>query len=379
MDITTLRRAIYLIMAVFFLQPLALGGWLALIPQVKETLSLSNGQLAVALMGVPVALVPGLQIAGQVIARFGPRRVATLFFPFQALAFLLPFGAWSVPTLFAALFTVGLMMAFVEVSMNVYAGRLEKRENVMIMNRCHGFWALGMMLGAGVIALMNAGASPQLGLALISAVFGALTAQALPVLRGEALESAAPRRKLKDLPLALFLIALFMMVVTLTEGVMADWAAVFMAERLGETGPKAALAVTLFSALMAVGRFAGDVLKRRLGAVAYARMTVAVALLGLSVAIAPVPVVLAYAGFALIGFGVAAGYPLGVSAIAALDDRYEAPNIAFAATMAMGGFLVGPPLIGFLSEAISLSGAFAVLIPGLGLALYLTKWLRPAE
>lgn len=377
MDSITLRRATYLIMAVFFLQPLALGGWLALIPQVKEGLSLSNGQLAVALMGVPVALVPGLQIAGQVIARFGPRRVATLFFPLQALAFLLPFVAWNVSTLFAALFAVGAMMALVEVAMNVYAGRLEKREAVMIMNRCHGFWAFGVMIGAGVIALLNAGAGPQLGLALISAILGALTAKALPLLKGEELEQAAPRRKLKDLPSALILIAFFMFVVTLTEGVMADWAAVFMAERLGEAGAKAALAVTLFSALMALGRFVGDFLKRRLGAVAYARITVVVALLGLLVVIAPLPVGLTYAGFALIGFGVAAGYPLGVSAIASLDDRFEAPNIAFAATMAMGGFLVGPPLIGFLSEAVSLSAAFAFLIPGLGVALYLTKWLRP--
>lgn len=369
MDSITLRRATYLIMAVFFLQPLALGGWLALIPQVKEGLSLSNGQLAVALMGVPVALVPGLQIAGQVIARFGPRRVATLFFPLQALAFLLPFVAWNVSTLFAALFAVGAMMAFVEVAMNVYAGRLEKREAVMIMNRCHGFWAFGVMFGAGVIALLNAGAGPQLGLALISAILGALTAKALPLLKGEELEQAAPRRKLKDLPSALILIAFFMFVVTLTEGVMA--------ERLGGAGAKAALAVTLFSALMALGRFVGDFLKRRLGAVAYARITVVVALLGLLVVIAPLPVGLTYAGFALIGFGVAAGYPLGVSAIASLDDRFEAPNIAFAATMAMGGFLVGPPLIGFLSEAVSLSAAFAFLIPGLGVALYLTKWLRP--
>ena len=112
MEKTATLRATLLIMAVFFLQPLALGGWLALIPEVKETLGLSKGQLAFALMGVPVALVPGLQIAGRVISNFGPRRVATVFFPLQAFAFLLPFAAWNMWSLFAALFAIGLMMKY---------------------------------------------------------------------------------------------------------------------------------------------------------------------------------------------------------------------------------------------------------------------------
>ncbi|MEM6384593.1 MAG: MFS transporter [Pseudomonadota bacterium] len=362
-------------MTVFFLQPLAFGGWLALIPEVKEALSLSKGQLALALMGVPIALVPGLQIAGYVIGEFGPRRVAMIFFPLQAFAFLLPFAAWNTWTLFAALFVVGLMMAFVEVAMNVYAGRLEKREGVLIMNRCHGFWALGLMVGSGVIVLASAGYTPQVYLALVSAVAGALSAYALRPMRGEGEERAPPRRKPSQLPTALVLIAVFMFLVTLTEGVMADWAAVHMAERLGESGSRAALAVTIFSALMATGRFLGDILKRRLGAVLHARATVACAIVGLVVIVAPLPTDITYFGFALVGFGVSAAYPLGVSAIAALDDRYEAPNIAFAATVAMGGFLIGPPLIGFLSESYSLAVAVAALIPGMGLAFFLSRWL----
>ncbi len=377
MDKAVITRATLLIMAVFFLQPLALGGWLALIPEVKEALGLSKGQLAFALMGVPVALVPALQVAGRVISVYGPRRVATVFFPLQALAFLLPFAAWDMWSLFAALFAIGVMMAFVEVAMNVYAGRLEKREDVLIMNKCHGFWSLGVMVGSGVIAVFNAGIAPQFGLAILSAAAGALAARALPRLRGEDAEQVPPRRELRNIPVALIFIAFFMFVVTLTEGVMADWAAVFMAERLGESGARAALAVTVFAGLMAFGRFLGDAIKRHFGAVIHARITVGCAIAGLLVVIAPLPTALTYAGFALLGFGTSAAYPLGVSAIAALDDRYEASNIAFAATMAMGGFLVGPPLIGFLSEVFSLEVAFAALLPGLAFALWLTRWLRP--
>ena len=116
--------------------------------------------------------------------------------------------------------------------------------------------------------------------------------------------------------------------------------------RAGDGVGQAGIAVTIFSAFMAGGRFAGDWLKRHLGGVMLARVTVCSAMLGMLLLVLPLPVVLAYPGFALVGFGVSAAYPLGVSAIAALDDRYESANIAIMATVALGGFLVGPPVIG---------------------------------
>lgn len=377
MEREEISRAARLIMAVFLLQPLALGGWLALIPEIKASLGLSKAQLAVPLMAVPIALIPGLQLAARAIARFGPRRVSAVFFPFQALALMAPLIAWNAASLFAALFSVGLTMAFIEVAMNVYAGRLEKQTGRLIMNRCHGFWALGLMAGSAVIALAGAHYGAQIGLAVASGLLGIFAAQALPRLTGDAEEHFLPRRPLHELPIALVCIASMMFVITLTEGTIADWAAVYMAERLGAPGAKAALAVTVFSGFMAGGRFLGDILKRRLGAVRHARVTISIAVAGLALAVVPLPDLMAYVGFAMVGLGVSSGYPLGISAIAALDDRYEAPNIAFAATMAMGGFLVGPPMIGFVSEAVSLAVALSLLIPALCYALYMTRWLRP--
>lgn len=368
-------------MAVFVLQPFAIGGWLALIPAVKETLGLSKGELALALMGMPMALIPSLQVAGRVMHHFGPRRVLWTFFPLQAVAVLLPILAWSGPSLFGALVFLGAATGFSEVAMNVYAGRLEKRADLMIMNRCHGFWALGIT-GGSAAAWIVPGLSPLqtlLMLAVISGAGGALAAMLLPRLGEDETGAAPPRRKPRDLPRALVSVALFMFFVTLTEGVMADWSAVYMAERLADPLADAGVAVTVFSAFMAGGRFLGDWLKRRMGSVTLARVTTSSAILGLLLLILPFPIWLALPGFALVGFGISAAYPLGVSAIAALDDQYESSNIAIMATVALGGFLVGPPLIGFVSEAFSLPVGFATLLPGLVLALWLTRWLRPRD
>lgn len=378
MEKSQASRATYLIMAMFVLQPLAIGGWLAVIPMVKETLGLSKAQLAMALVGMPIALIPSLQVAGRIITRFGPRRIFMIVFPLQALAVLLPLLAWSGPSLFAALVVLGATVAFLEVGINVYAGRLEKLAGLTIMNRCHGFWALGLTTGSAVATALSGHAWIALGLlAATSAFAGPLGAKAMPRLGDEGTVAAPPRRKFGQLPKALLFIATFMFLVVLTEGTMADWAAVYLAERLDDPSGRAGIAVTIFSGFMAGGRFAGDWLKIRLGAVRLARITAASAILGLLLLVVPLPLALAYPGFALVGFGISVAYPLGVSAIAAIDDRYEASNIAIMATVALGGFLIGPPLIGFLSEAFSLRVGFAALLPGLGVALALTRWLAP--
>ena len=205
-------RATYFIMAVFLLQPLALGGWFALIPEVKSELDLSKGQLAIALLGMPLALVPCLQFASRVIGWLGPRHVIRVVFPAQALAMVLPLLAWNGPSLFVALMCVGACMAFIEVAMNVYAGRLEKQTGALIMNRCHGFWALGVFVGSGTVALLAGwpSLSVQAGLAAISAVVGVWVGFQMPQLEGEETNKTQPRRNIRQLPAALFFVALFM-------------------------------------------------------------------------------------------------------------------------------------------------------------------------
>ena len=252
----------------------------------------------------------------------------------------------------------------------------------MIMNRCHGFWSLGLMGGSAIVALLSMSpAEKLLLLALAAAIGGMFAARVLPRLPGDGETIPPPRRKPSELPAPLIYVALFMFFVTLTEGAMADWAAVHLAERMGDLSgtERAGIAVTIFAGFMAGGRFLGDWLKRRLGAVKLARFTTSAAILGVLTLVLPLPLAFTYVGFALVGFGVSSAYPLGVSAIAALDDRYESANIALMAMVALGGFLIGPPMIGGIAEIANLSWGLAALLPGLAMSILLTRWLEPRE
>lgn len=362
-------------MALFALQPMAFGAWLAMIPYIKETLELSKGQLAVALLGMPVALIPTLQLASRVVAKIGPRKTFAFLLPIQTVFALLPFLATSIPTLFGALAMLGATVAFLEVALNTYAGRLEKAESLNIMSRCHGFWALGVGIGS-FLATFLFGIGPMLAVFVIcaaSAAAGVWAGLKLPQLAGEEDAAQAKPRKLSQMPKALFIIAMFVFTISLAEGAMADWAAVYLAERWGGGAEDAGIAVTVFAGFLAGGRFIGDYMKGRLGSRGVARLTVGLALIGVCCLTLTSSVPFTFVGFALIGLGVSIGFPLGVSAAASLDDSHEAQNIATMAMIAMSAFLFGPPLIGLVSEAFSLRVAFLGLFPGLCLAFWLAR------
>ena len=365
-------------MALFFLQPMVIGAWLALIPVVKENLGLTKLELSFALLGMPIAVLVALQVAGALVGRVGVRRVMVLIFPLQGAGALLPLIAGNQAWLFAALLVFGASHAFMEVGLNVYAGRIEKRAARHVMNRCHGFWALGLMSGSA-LATAGAGVIPGVAamilIAVLSCGVGILAARALPQVGGEGAGHSPPRRRLNQMPPALAAIGFFMFVVTLAEGAMSDWSAIYLSETQGIDITDAGIAVTIFAGFMAAGRFSGDWLKGRFGALMLARVSVLVAALGLGCLVTPLPLAFTFIGLALVGLGVASGYPLGVSAVAALDDIHEAGNVAIMSTCALTGFLVGPPLIGFLSDAFGIRAGFAALIPGMILAFWLSRWL----
>lgn len=373
------RRALYLTMAVFALQPLMFGAWLALIPQVKATLELNKAELAFALLGLPIATVPSLQIATRIMHYLGPRRLLAAGFAAQPLVIMLPLSATSQGTLFLALFVMGFVVAMTQVSLNVYAGRLEKQSAAAIMSRCHGFWALGLM-GGSLLLVLVIGLGPFAAIALIavpSAIMGVIAALTLPKLAGEGDGAKPPaRRKLREIPHALYYISTFVLAVAMTEGAMSDWAAIYLAERLPSDATHAGIAVTIFAGFLAAGRLVGDMLKVRLGVVGLARATLGLAIVGLLLLIAPLPIGFAYLGFACIGLGASVGFPLGVSAVAALDDTYEGANIAIMSSVAICGFLVGPPVIGIIAEATSLRFGLMALLPGLFAGIWLSRALK---
>jgi MFS family permease len=127
---------------------------------------------------------------------------------------------------------------------------------------------------------------------------------------------------------------------------------------------------TVFMASMATGRFLADGLVRRLGLRRVFQLSGGLIAMGLMMAVLMPRLPTALLGFLMVGFGVSSVVPL-VYGEAGRSKTIPA-GVALAAVSTIGflGFLMGPPLIGIIAEAVSLRGSFT-LIAGLGLGVTL--------
>lgn len=166
-------------------------------------------------------------------------------------------------------------------------------------------------------------------------------------------------------------IALLCATIFLTEGAMLDWSAIYLRDNAGVAQEASALGYTLFVIAMALSRLIGDRLTTRFGAVTILSLGISIILLSLIVLIiAPIPVV-AYASLFMMGLGIANLVPILISAASRTNSMDGVKAITAVTTVGYGGLLLGPALIGSISSAISLQGAFAGICFLLMLALAL--------
>ncbi|MEQ1769492.1 MAG: MFS transporter [Devosia sp.] len=371
-----------LAMLIFFLQPVMFGSWLPRIPEIQHALGLGPAGLALALLGLPIGTLLTLPFAGRIVGRIGSRRAILAGFPLYTLAVCLPAFAPNPVLLFLALILCGGSISFTELGLNVEADVVEKRSGRLLMSTAHGFWSLGIMAGSLAGALLGGyGAAAQWAIPLVGIIvlpIALLVARALPLGETTAAGSAhTPSERMRLPGWALLGICLFVFGITMTEGAMADWSAIFMRDIMQANTMLAGISYTVFALLVAVGRFAGDALKARFTVVPVAQACGALALVGIAILyVAPNPTI-ALLGFGIVGIGVSIGFPLAVSSAAALTDRPAASSVATLSFIALVGFLVGPPMIGLVAELVDIRFGLLALLPFLLLSLILAGRLAP--
>lgn len=357
------------IFGVFFLESVVLGNWIPRIPEFKSALALSDSELGLCLLAMPAGTFLGLMVAGRLTERLGLRQSCRVTLPLWALAFVLPAFATSGMALGATLALAGFFIGLVEVAMNTKADVIEKTSGRRLMSRCHGFWSLGSMAGALLgSTLSHFGVSVQAHFLVVMPLVGLIgwwTASRLPpdapVDRAAQAPSEDPLFRLPSR--GILLLCAMPLGIMVVEGSFIDWSAVFMRSVLDASPLVIGTAYAFFSVVMAATRLCGDSIADRFGDLAVVRCSGLAAAGGVALfALAPtVPV--AYLGAALSGAGVAIVYPLAISAAARRPGRSAADNVAAMTMISFCAFLLAPPLIGFVSDAIDLRWALGLLAP----------------
>ena len=362
-EVARLFRARAGVAAVFFLNGFAYGSWVPRIAEIQAKLSLSEGQLGLALFMAALGALIAMPLAGAAAHRYGSRAATALTVVLFGLS--LP-GLALAPGLLGlglALLLVGAASGALDVSMNAQGVSVEKRYWRPIMSALHGMFSLGGMAGAAATGMIAAGDVPLLPhFAGIAAVIVAIGAVACAPMLPAAAEAGAEGPGFARPSLGIVLPGIVALAALLSEGAMADWSAVYLSSTLGAGTTVAAAAFAAFSMMMAAGRFAGDRLVARLGGDAVVRAGGALAAAGLGLSLAIGNPLVAVVGFGLVGAGLSCVFPVVLSSAARTPDLPPSAAIAAVCTVGYFGFLLGPPMIGGFAELIGLPAALGLVV-----------------
>jgi predicted MFS family arabinose efflux permease len=143
------RRARIEVAACFLLTGAISASWASRVPAIKDGLGLSDGQFAIALLGLEVGAVPGLQLGGLVVPRTGSRQALTASLLAFSGALLGPALAPSLPLLAVSLFSFAVLNSLVDVAMNAQGVAVQRLLGRPVLSVLHAMHSLGGVLGAG--------------------------------------------------------------------------------------------------------------------------------------------------------------------------------------------------------------------------------------
>jgi predicted MFS family arabinose efflux permease len=357
------QAAVRALRAQFFVAGALFATWGVHVPSVKAHYGLSEQSLAIAMLASGAGAVLTLVYAGRVLSRHTPRRVV----PPMALLCVAAVGSLLAPAqyawLLALMLVYGMAAALFDVAINDEASAIERRAGRPLMSGFHGMFSLGGMAGAAAWSLLApAGVSAVVHLAAASVALGALALVASRFMLRQAREpgDAPAPLSLPRGPLAL--LGLLAALGLVGEGAMYDWSVLYLRQELESPAGIASLGYASFSGAMAAGRFGGDWVRARLPSVTLLRWSGALGATGMALALAVPHPAAALVGFALVGLGFANVVPVLFSAAGRMPGIAPAHGIAAVSSVGYFGLMAGPPLIGFIAEARTLTAGLLVVI-----------------
>ncbi len=356
------------------------GTWGAHIPSVKAQYGLGEAVLSMVLLAAAVGAVLSLFIAGRVVGRFGARQTAAAAAVLMCLLLALVLEYPGLALLLPSMVVFGAAMSLFDVSINTEGSELESLSGRAVMSNLHGMFSVGGMLGAGLAALLlGAGMAPRLqlfcvcaGMALIVLVAsrGMLETHAAASggADGEKAHFAWPRG-------LLLIIGLLIFAGMTAEGVMYDWCVLYLKQEVGLPQAQAAIGYAVFSGAMALARFGGDHLRSRYSERSLLRVGATCSAVAMAVVLLSATGWVAFIGFAIAGAGLAPVAPILFNAATRVPGVSRAAAIASVTSIGYSGFMIGPPLIGGIAHATSLTMALGVLVLASALLAYGARWV----
>ncbi|MEN9292908.1 MAG: hypothetical protein RL288_704 [Actinomycetota bacterium] len=383
---TSLRRARLAVTITFIINGFTAGTFVARIPDFKRLLDISNGTLGLSLLFVSIGVFVALRPAGRNSARFGSKPVIFWSTLAVAVSCVLVGLLFNLQWFWFSLFIFGFALATQDVSMNAHAVVVEQSAGRRLMSVFHGMFSVGTLIGGVLGGLFSQWEVTPIQQAVTLAGIYLLAAFLvkplfLPAEVDKHDFSTGPRAKH---PFIFWIFGLFGLFAAISEGAAGDWGGVLARDAFGATPFISTLPYIVFCTAMIIGRFSGDYLAHRFGASIIIATGGLISGTGLTVGlfIGGVPAIMA--AWFLLGLGLSVVIPLMFSAAGTLaSTKYTgviAPSEAVAKVSGVSyfGFVIGPPLIGFIADVIELRWTLLLIAALAYLLIFASKYAKSA-
>ena len=290
--------------------------------------------------------------------------------------------------LVSGLVALGLMSArsgVTDVLVNAQIAEAEEQTGRNLMNLNHGLYSFayaGSALATG--ALREARVGPLAVFSLLAMVL-CLLAWAANVPKSVAPDDGRPAiMEGAVAPGLVWIAGAVVFFAFLSEASAEGWSALHIERTLGGDATQGALGPALLGLTMGIGRLSGHGLGRFLNDRTLMMLACILSGIGLGVVAMAPSVGMALIGFALAGLGVSVLAPLALAlAGRAVPKMQRLAVISRVSVLGHGAFFFGPPMMGLMSEWISLRASFGMvagllLLVGITLIPVLTRYSRPA-
>lgn len=359
---STAKKARISIALFFFISGFGFSTWASRIPAIQQHLKLNEAELGGVLFALPMGLLLTLPVTGLLLRRFSSRNIML----FGAICFnlvmsLLGFASrtWQVTI---ALFCFGSSRNLMNISMNAQSIAVQNLYDRSIIANFYGIWSLAGFAGAAVGTFMvSADITPAYHFLIVSILLTGLVFYSFP---GSIPQKPTPRKPTSRFLLpdrSLFKYGLVCFASMACEGTMYDWSGIYFRKAVHASKDTVSFGFAVYMVAMTLGRFTGDRLVSRFGIYSMLRYSGVLICSGLLLAaIVPRPIPAAF-GFMMVGFGVSCVVPLIFSMAGKSKTMDSGPAIAAVSTVGYFGFLIVPPLIGFVAQTASLRWSFALM------------------
>ncbi|WP_314060731.1 MFS transporter [Empedobacter brevis] len=346
----------------FFSQGLAFSSWASRIPTIKSDLGISEGQLGTLLLLMPIGQLCTMALSGKLVAKFGSKnvlKIVVLIYPFILCCIGL---AQNFYQLGVVLFLFGVIGNMCNISVNTQGVEVEKIYGKSIMSSFHGAWSIAGFTGALIgLLMMNLQVNTLYHFVII---YGLIVLNWLINKNYLVNSSPALTKEKKSIfskpDTVLVQLGIIGFLSMATEGAMFDWSGVYFQDIVKAPQNLVVVGYASFMVMMATGRFVGDYFISKFGKQRIMQMSGIFMFSGLMLSVFLPQFIVCTLAFMMVGLGVACNVPMVYSVAGKNKNVNPGVALAMVSSISFLGFLMGPPLIGYIAEVFDLRYSYAL-------------------